>query len=300
VHHGQCDQNSRNTPQLHLPHESVPQLGILQLMRRTVRNFKKCWHWAWLDTVCQYRRSKIGPMWETINVLIMVLGITVVSSAIIGGDAIGLAPYIGLGIIIWSFITSTITEGATTFVRNSVYITTTNFSIDLYAGRTLMKSVINFAHHSVLYFIGVLLLPIDFGWTALLAIPGLLLLFINAYWVIIFFAFLCARFRDIEMILRNLLQLAFFVTPVFWDFRHIRSDRKFIVDYNILYYYIEIVREKRALREVEAAAKECLQIRRHCCNRYQSASSGGVSRESGFRRWGYRGWRCCASNREVP
>lgn len=224
------------------PHEPMPQFGIAQLLVRTLRNVKRCWHWAWLDTVCQYRRSKIGPLWETINVLIMVLGITVVSSAVIGGNAIDMAAYVGLGIITWSFITSAITDGATTFVKNGSYITTTNFSIDLYVGRTLMKAIINFGHHSVLYFIGLLLLPINFGWPALLAIPGIALLFINAYWVITLFAFLCARFRDIEMILRNLLQLAFFVTPVFWDFRNIRGDRKFIVDYNILYYYIEIVR----------------------------------------------------------
>jgi len=225
-----------------VPHEPMPQLGFMSLAWRTALNLKKCWHWAWLDTVCQYRRSKIGPIWETINVLIMVLGITVVSSAVIGGDALSLAPYIGLGIIVWSFITAVIMEGAGTFVKNSNYITSTNFSIDLYVGRTLMKAIINFGHHSILYFIGLLVLPINFGWPALLAIPGIILLFITGYWVIILFAFLCARFRDVELILRNLLQLAFFVTPVFWDYRIIRGNRKFIVDYNILYYYIEIVR----------------------------------------------------------
>jgi len=225
-----------------LPHEPMPQFGFMQLARRTVLNLKKCWHWAWLDTVCQYRRSKIGPIWETINVLVMVLGITVVSSAVIGGDALTLAPYIGLGIIIWSFISSVIIEGSATFLKNSSYITSTNFSIDLYVGRTVMKAIINFGHHSILYFIGLLFLPLNFGWPALLAIPGIILLFINAYWVVTLFAFLCARFRDIELILRNLLQLAFFVTPVFWDYHIIRGDRKFIVDYNVLYYYIEIVR----------------------------------------------------------
>jgi ABC-type polysaccharide/polyol phosphate export permease len=225
-----------------VPHEAMPEFSIAQLTQRSFGNLKKCWHWAWLDTVCQYRRSRIGPLWETINILVMVVGITLVSSAVIGGDALKLAPYIGLGIVIWSFITSAIMEGASTFIRNGGYITSTNLSVDLYAGRTLMKSIINFGHHIILYFVGLLLLPIDFGWTALLVIPGLFLLFINAYWVIIMFAFLCSRFRDIEMILRNLLQLAFFVTPIFWDAANIRSDRKFIVDYNVLYYYIEIVR----------------------------------------------------------
>lgn len=222
--------------------EPMPQLGLFFLTWRTMLNLKKCWHWAWLDTVCQYRRSKIGPLWETINIVVMVFGITVVSSAVIGGDAMTLAPYIGLGIVIWSFLSAVIVEGSTTFVRNSNYITSTNFSIDLYVGRTVMKAIINFGHHGILYFIGLFFLPMNAGWTALLAIPGVMILFFNAYWVVTLFAFLCARFRDVELILRNLLQLAFFVTPVFWDFHRIPSDRKFIIDYNVLYYYIEIVR----------------------------------------------------------
>ncbi len=209
---------------------------------RTVRNLHKSFNWAWLDTVCQYRRSKLGPLWETVNVLVMVVGMTVVSSAVIGGTTTELAPYIGLGIIIWTALTAIITEGTTTFIRNSTSITSANFSIDLYVGRTLFKAMINFGHHAVLYVLGLLVLPMYFGWISLLGLLGLLLLFVNGYWVVVFFAFLTARFRDIEMIVRNLLQLAFFVTPVFWDYRRVAGDRQFIVDYNILYYYIEIIR----------------------------------------------------------
>ena len=38
------------------------------------------------------------------------------------------------------------------------------------------------------------------------------------------------------------MQLVFFVTPIFWDYRHIASSRSFIVDYNPFFYFIEIVR----------------------------------------------------------
>lgn len=217
-------------------------LAPKMLALRTLRNLRKSFNWAWLDTVCQYRRSKIGPLWETINVSVMVFGITVVSSAVIGGSMTSLAAYIGLGIIIWSALSAVITEGTTTFIRNANNITTTNFSIDLYLGRTLFKAMINLCHHAVLYVVGILVLPMYFGWISLLALVGLFLFFLNAYWVIVFFAFVAARFRDVEMIVRNLLQLAFFVTPVFWDYRNIRSDRQFIIDYNVLYYFIEIIR----------------------------------------------------------
>jgi ABC-type polysaccharide/polyol phosphate export permease len=216
--------------------------GTLWLGLRTLRNLRKGLRWAWLDTVCQYRRSKIGPLWETINVLVMVLGITVVSSAVIGGTVTDLIGYVGLGIVVWSAITALVAEGSATFVRNREYILTSNLSIDFYVGRTVFRTLITFCHHFVLYFVAVAVGLIHLHWVALLAIPGILLLFVNGYWTVTLFALVCARFRDVELIIRNLLQLAFFVTPVFWDYRVIARDRAFIVDYNVLFYFLEIVR----------------------------------------------------------
>jgi ABC-type polysaccharide/polyol phosphate export permease len=219
-----------------------PTGGALWLARRTLRNLRKGLGWAWLDTVCQYRRSKIGPLWETINVLVMTLGMTFVSSAVIGGTVTGLIGYIGLGIIVWSAITALVLDGAGTFVRNREHILASNLSIDFYIGRTIFRAFITFCHHLVLYFIGAAVGLITLHWVGLLAIPGILLLFANGYWVVTLFALVCARFRDVELIIRNLLQLAFFVTPVFWDYRQVAKDRAFIVDYNVVFYFLEIVR----------------------------------------------------------
>jgi ABC-2 type transport system permease protein/lipopolysaccharide transport system permease protein len=94
----------------------------------------------------------------------------------------------------------------------------------------------------VLYFLGLVLMLVPLTWVSLLAIPGIALLFINGYWVCVALAFLCARFRDIEQIIRNLLQLAFFVTPVFWSHTVIQGSKRAIVDYNVFFYFIEIVR----------------------------------------------------------
>jgi homopolymeric O-antigen transport system permease protein len=222
---------------------AMPHTGAaLRLGLRTVRNLRKGFTWAWLDTVCQYRRSKIGPLWETINVLVMTLGIAVVSSAVIGGAVSQLIGYIGLGIIVWTAITAQIGEGASTFLHNREYILSSNLSIDLYAARMIFRIFITFCHHIVLYFVGIAIGLISLHWSALLALPGILLLFVNGFWVIVLLALVCARFRDVELIVRNLLQLAFFVTLVFWDYRHIVSDRKYIIDYNVLFYFLEIVR----------------------------------------------------------
>ena len=209
---------------------------------RSIKNLRTCLQWAWLDTVCQYRRSKIGPLWETINALVMTLGLTVVSSAVIGGQMTDLIGFIALGIIIWTAITSLITEGSSAFLKNSALILSSNVNIDCYVGKAVFKTFIIFCHHIVLYFLGLAFLLIPLTWTSLLAIPGIFLLFVNGYWVVVVLAFLCARFRDIEQIIRNLLQLAFFVTPVFWNPDVVAAGKRTFIDFNILFYFIEIVR----------------------------------------------------------
>jgi ABC-type polysaccharide/polyol phosphate export permease len=221
-----------------MPHQGA----ALWLALRTVRNLRKGFAWAWLDIVCQYRRSKIGPLWETINALVMTVGMTVVSSAVIGGSLGSLFGYIGLGMITWNVVSNFVNEGTSTLVRNREYILSNNLSIDFYVSRMVMRNLIIFLHHLALYFLALVTGVLSLHWTALLALPGILLLFVNGYWIVTAVSLACTRFRDLELIIRNLMQLVFFVTPIFWDFRHITSNRSFIVDYNLFFYFIEIVR----------------------------------------------------------
>ena len=212
-------------------------------IRRILTNLWNGLNWAWLDTVCQYRRSRIGPLWETINVLVMLLGLSVVSSAVFGSSVSSIIAYVGLGIITWSAIAALVIEGAGTFVRNAAYVNNSTLGLDLYVARSVFKIMITFGHHVIIYVIGVVFALVPVGWTSLLAIIGIILLFVNGFWVVMVLGFICARFRDVELIVRNLMQLAFFVTPVFWNYRQIASNRQFLVEYNVLFYFIEIIRE---------------------------------------------------------
>ena len=52
---------------------------VRRLFLRTLLNARKSLAWAWLDVKCQYRRTSIGPAWETINLVVMLLGLSLVS-----------------------------------------------------------------------------------------------------------------------------------------------------------------------------------------------------------------------------
>jgi ABC-type polysaccharide/polyol phosphate export permease len=214
-----------------------------QTVRSVARLMGKSFFWAWLDTVCQYRRSRIGPFWETVNVLVTIGGLALVYSALFGGNIVAHIGYIGAGIIIWSAINALITEGCQTFLRYRMLITTTTIDVEVYVARTVLRIFITFAHHLVIYILGIAFRLVPLSWTSLLSLLGIALVFANGFWVVSVLAFVCARFRDVQLIVRNLLQLAFFVTPVFWDYHQVAANHRYIFDFNILFHFMQIVRE---------------------------------------------------------
>jgi ABC-type polysaccharide/polyol phosphate export permease len=49
-----------------------------------------------------------------------------------------------------------------------------------------------------------------------------------------------ARFRDVPLICTNLMQVAFFLSPVFWKASQIQNP--LFVEFNPFYYFLEAVR----------------------------------------------------------
>ncbi len=207
-----------------------------------VGNFIKAFKWAWFDTRCRYRRSKIGPLWETLSTLVLISGITFISSSVMGGTFRGEIVYVGSGIIVWSIISFAFINGSSAFISGSEIIKTTNLPIFLLVSKCTANILISFGHNSILYVIGLLLLDIHFGYNIVLIFLGIIIVFLNVQWVVFICALLSARFRDFEMIVKSLIQLAFFATPVFWDYELLPPEKAYVIDFNVFFYFIEIIR----------------------------------------------------------
>jgi ABC-type polysaccharide/polyol phosphate export permease len=62
------------------------------------------------------------------------------------------------------------------------------------------------------------------------------------FWVSMLFAMLSARFRDFPQIINSLIQIVFYVTPILYQPKLLGARRYVLVDFNPVYYFIEIVR----------------------------------------------------------
>ena len=56
-------------------------------------------------------------------------------------------------------------------------------------------------------------------------------------------AMLCTRYRDVTQVVANVMQVAFFITPILWNERLIPTERRWIVDYNPFAVLVSILRD---------------------------------------------------------
>ena len=81
-------------------------------------------------------------------------------------------------------------------------------------------------------------------------IYGFFLILLTSIFVQIMIATLCLRFRDFVQIVQSLLFLTFIMTPIFWKPEILQGRRYFIVEYNLLYHYIETIRRPILFQQV--------------------------------------------------
>ena len=77
---------------------------------------------------------------------------------------------------------------------------------------------------------------------ALLAVPALLLIALNGVWIGMLLGPLCTRFRDLPQIIANVVQLAFFVTPIMFKASQLQERLWAVTHLNPFASFVEIVR----------------------------------------------------------
>jgi ABC-type polysaccharide/polyol phosphate export permease len=197
---------------------------------------------AWQDIRRRYRGSMLGPFWVTISMGIMVGVLTAIYGRIFRAPAEHYVPFLTLGFLAWLWMANTANESTLLFVTAQRYVKQVRLPITLFVFRLVARNLIVLAHNFLVYIVVILLVGLRPGWVALLAIPGLLLSIICMFWISLLFGMLGARFRDFPQIITSLVQVVFYVTPIMWEPDQLGSRRYSIVDYNPVYYFIEIVR----------------------------------------------------------
>jgi ABC-2 type transport system permease protein/lipopolysaccharide transport system permease protein len=196
---------------------------------------------GWHDIRQRYRRSIVGPFWLTLSMGIMVAGLAYLYAGLFGQNLEGYLPYVATGIIIFTMISSLAGEGSTVFIGSGSLILQLRAPLTIYIYQMLWRNLLMFFHNISIYVLILLFVKVDLGWNFFLAFVGLFLVLLNGLWAGITLGGLSARFRDVPLIVSSIMQIAFFLTPIFWTPGSL-PNRALFVHLNPFYYLIEIVR----------------------------------------------------------
>jgi lipopolysaccharide transport system permease protein len=196
---------------------------------------------GWNDILQRYRRSFLGPFWLTASMGVMILVLGVLYANLFHTNIHDFLPFLCAGLLAWNLISSFLTEGGTLFTSAEAYIKQIKLPYSVYVYRSTWSKFLIFLHNSIVY-VGVLLyFQIWPGVVFLMTIPALLLILVNGALSGLCIGMISARFRDVPPIINSVIQIVFFMTPIFWK-PELLEGRASIVDLNPFYHLVEIIR----------------------------------------------------------
>jgi ABC-type polysaccharide/polyol phosphate export permease len=207
-----------------------------------LRNWRAWIFKGWYDIVLRYRRTAIGPFWLVLTTGTMIGCLAIVAPSLFGGSNPSFNHYLVAGILSWTYLSVCITEMSGAFIENAANIRSIRLPSSLYIFQVLFRNTIVYAHLLLIYAFVIL--------TAQGTVePNILLFLAHVIFVLIVFvpfgfvlAILCARYRDIQQLVGAVMQIAFLLTPVFWDKGMLLESRRWVIEYNPLFHLLEMLR----------------------------------------------------------
>jgi ABC-2 type transport system permease protein/lipopolysaccharide transport system permease protein len=222
----------------------MPATRFSEAVADLAAGLSRSWIWsrlAYQDIKLRYRGSVLGPFWVTLTNMILIASMGSIYAELFHVNAMTYVPYIMMGILVWQFISGTINEACGTFTEAHDVIQQVPMPFSVQAYRVVYRNLIVFAHNVVIVPFGIAIFKIPVGWQLLEIVPGLILLSLNGLWISLLLGAISTRFRDIPPIVSNVVQVLFFLTPVFWPLDAVQDLRP-ILTLNPFFAWIDVVR----------------------------------------------------------
>ncbi|MEI6363438.1 MAG: ABC transporter permease [Actinomycetes bacterium] len=191
----------------------------------------------------QYRRTYLGPWWITVQQVIFVVGLSLLFGTLLNQDKQTFIPYVTIGFIAFSWMTSMMTGGANSIISSGPTIKTSPGPLSLPALRNFAMATIQFLHSAVVIVVVMIIFQVPVGWPIVLAPLGLLVITVNGIALGLWLGPLAARYRDVGPIVVSLSSVLFFFTPIFWTTDDLsRQQIAWLAGWNPFAYLLEFFR----------------------------------------------------------
>jgi lipopolysaccharide transport system permease protein len=198
---------------------------------------------AYQDIKLRYRRSVLGPFWLTISMAITIYSMGFLYAHLFHIKLETYYPFLTAGMLGWTLISTAVIELTDGLLTQDGLIKQIKLPYSLYIHRIASRNLIIF-FHNILVIIPILVMfhsYVKVNWHDLLLIPGLIIIYFNAISYGLILSMIGARYRDISQIIKSLVQVIFFITPVMWA-PEVLGRQYYFVDLNPVYAFLELIR----------------------------------------------------------
>lgn len=199
------------------------------------------WRLGLDQTTSRFQRSILGPFWMACNLLVVAFALAFIVGGLMGVDLSKSYPQVVAGLLAWSLVGVTIADAQAIFLFNAGLMQSQRLPLTFYVFLHALKAITNFvtqmlAFWAMMLVLGRFTLP---HWTLL---PGVVLILLNVCFLGFIIAIPSTRFRDIGYMMGFLVQMIFYITPVFWLRDQMSAQRRWVADFNPLAHQIELLR----------------------------------------------------------
>jgi ABC-type polysaccharide/polyol phosphate export permease len=166
----------------------------------------------------------LGPFWVTLTNLVMIVAMGTIYSSLFHTEMATYLPYVMVGLLIWQFISGLIVDGCATFTAAADVIQQVPMPFSVQAYRVIYRNLLLLAHNAIIIPFGLAIFAVPVTWHLLDVVPALVVLSVNGLWITLLLGTISARLRDIPPIVANIVQVVFFLTPIFWPMHAISGD----------------------------------------------------------------------------
>ena len=143
--------------------------------------------------------------------------------------------------LFWGMISQTINDGTYLFLSTSSYLIQIKRPLTLFVVQAIWRNMIVLAHNSVIYIVIAIIVVVIPGPGLLVWPLGFVLDLLCLSWMVLFVAIVSVRYRDVPVIIQNILGIIFWFTPLMY-FPEQLGSKQYIVEYNPITHMIALLR----------------------------------------------------------
>lgn len=180
----------------------------------------------------RYRRSALGYLWTLLVPLSTAAVYYFLFKIIFKVQIPDFAAFVTTGILIWSFFSGTLVEGMGSVLSHFRLLLQVNVPLNVFPLTTALSSLVTLIF-ALPVIIGICLFTgIQLGWSALMLIPYLILLFIQAYSFGYILSIAVIYIRDLKQAMGIVMQVWMYGTPILYQMNLIPEKHIWILFVN--------------------------------------------------------------------